>query len=117
MKAAFAAAMIVATLAICANANGIHDANGNILKGLAESELIMGRAGKLGDQKPTIGYWAETPTKERGDVPYPYPKVNFFCPSRTMSSHFDFLLAEPSVQHEGRSCQGQDQRPPCATHP
>ena len=55
-----------ALLAALVSANGIHDAKGNIIKGLAESELIMGRSGKLGDTPPSIEYWANKDPATRG---------------------------------------------------
>jgi alpha-mannosidase len=63
-------------LALCialAAANGIHDANGKIIEGLAPEELAMGSSGELGDQSPTIDYWAEKPVKDRGAPPYAPP--------------------------------------------
>ena len=63
-----------ALLAALVSANGIHDAKGNIIKGLAESELIMGRSGKLGDTPPSIEYWANKDPATRGPPPYPFTR-------------------------------------------
>merc|ERR1711871_1206836 len=65
-KALVAVAAGAALLAALVSANGIHDAKGNIIKGLAESELIMGRSGKLGDTPPSIEYWANKDPATRG---------------------------------------------------
>merc|ERR1711871_762374 len=89
-KALVAVAAGAALLAALVSANGIHDAKGNIIKGLAESELIMGRSGKLGDTPPSIEYWANKVPATRGPPPVPF---------------------HSQVHHQGRARRGQDQRP------
>ena len=59
--------------AACVGANGIHDANGNIIEGLAPEELAMASSGSLGDQVPSITYWSRQPVKTRGAPPYVPP--------------------------------------------
>ena len=54
--------------------NGRHDADGNVIAGLAPEELAVTASGFLGDTKPSIDFWAKKATHERGEPPYPFPK-------------------------------------------
>jgi len=65
--------LAAACLAAYVSANGAHDINGNIIKGLAEQELAVTRSGKLGDQTPSMEYWMNKDPKTRGKEPYPKP--------------------------------------------
>jgi alpha-mannosidase len=66
-------AMLFAVCLSLTGANGIHDADGKILAGLAPEELAMGTSGKLADREPTIEIWREKPVKTRGAPPYAPP--------------------------------------------
>jgi hypothetical protein len=55
------------------SANGIHDAQGNIIEGLAPEELAMATSGRLGDRTPSIAYWSDVPAETRGAPPYVPP--------------------------------------------
>lgn len=54
-------------------ANGRHDANGNVIAGLAPEELAVSNSGHLGDTKPSITFYRDQSEAARGKVPYPYP--------------------------------------------
>ena len=58
----------------CAAANGRHDADGNVIAGLAPEELAVTAHGKLGDRPASIEFWADKPAATRGAPPYPYPE-------------------------------------------
>jgi alpha-mannosidase len=55
------------------HANGRHDINGNVIKGLAPQELAVTDSPKLGHRKPTIPLWKDLPKESRGDAPYSPP--------------------------------------------
>jgi alpha-mannosidase len=62
--------LIYAASVAAVAANGVHDANGKLLEGLAPSEVEMGVGGKLSDRTPTITPWASHRT---GTPPYVPP--------------------------------------------
>ncbi|KAH8050058.1 hypothetical protein JL722_11590 [Aureococcus anophagefferens] len=54
-----------------AEANGRHDANGDVIASLAPEELAVSASGHLGDRPPSYDMWS---TGDRsGPPPYPYP--------------------------------------------
>ena len=54
-----------------AQANGRHDANGDVIASLAPEELAVSASGHLGDRPPSYDMWS---TGDRsGPPPYPYP--------------------------------------------
>ena len=49
--------LAIASAVALVAANGVHDANGNLLEGLDETEVAMGTGGELSDRAPSISLW------------------------------------------------------------
>jgi alpha-mannosidase len=69
--------LIAASCLVCTTANGIHDASGKIIEGLAPEEIRIGTHGNLtrpfGNEP-----WAKQPAETRGSAPYAPPKGNVY---------------------------------------
>ena len=65
----------LACLAAAVNANGIHDANGKIIEGLAPEELAVGMPGSLSDTTPSIPLYRDSGKTESPPYTLPIDRV------------------------------------------